>query len=141
MVFRVAVVTLALLCLACVTVPSAGQAQVNFSIGINVGPPGYVFHAPPPVVPIPRAYVYYVPDVAVDVFYYRGQWYRPYEGGWYSARHYNGPWVYVYPKKVPGALLALPSNYRHHQHVAYGPIPYGQVKKQWKHWERDRHWD
>jgi hypothetical protein len=136
---RVSVVMLAVLCLASLAVPSAGSAEVNFSIGVNVGPPAYVFHGPPPVVPIPRAYVYYVPDIAADVFYYRGLWYRPYEGGWYSARHYNGPWVYVYPKKVPTAFLSLPHGYRHH--AAYAPIPYGQVKKQWRHWERERHWD
>ena len=118
--------------------PGRGNAGVHVSVGINL--PVYRFAAPPPLVVIPGTYAYFVPDAGVDIFFYHDYWYRPYEGRWYRARSYNGPWGYVAPGRVPGFFLNLPPNYRHvppgHAH-----IPYGQFKKNWRRWERERYWD
>lgn len=114
-------------------------AEVNINVGIHAGPPAYVFHAPPPVVVIPRTYVYAVPDAEISILFHSGYWWRPHGGHWYRARSYNGPWGYIAPAHVPRAVIGVPSGYYHvppgHRH-----IPHGQLKKNWKKWERDKHW-
>lgn len=113
----------------------SAQPHVNIQIGL----PPLVIPGPPGLVVIPNTYVYYPPEVDDNIFFYRGYWYRPHQGLWYSAPHYNGPWDHVVISKVPRSVLAVPAGYR------YGPVrehvPYGQVKKNWRNWERDHHWD
>lgn len=134
--------------------PVKSNAEVSVSIGINSPPPPvYVVPAPPPPVPvyavpappevvvIPGSYVYYVPNIGVDILFYHGSWYRPHGGNWYRARSYNGPWVHVVPRRVPRALVSLPHDYRHRHPPGRPHIPYGQLKKNWAKWERDKHWD
>lgn len=114
------------------------QAEAEVNVHINIGPPPpHVFHAPPEVVVIPGTYVYEVPDT--DIFFYHGYWYRPYEGHWFRAYSFDGPWVYIGPSVVPRVLVTLPPHYR----VApgYRHIPYGELRPNWKRWERERHWD
>lgn len=120
--------------------PGNASAGVHVNVGINVGPPAYVFSAPPAVAYIPGTYVYYAPDANVDVLFYGGYWYRPYEGGWYRARGYNGPWVFIDAGRVPPPLVQLPPDYRRTA-VVNERIPYGQLKKNWRHWEKERYWD
>jgi hypothetical protein len=117
------------------------KAGVSVNVGINVPPPPvYAIPAPPPVVVIPGTYVYFAPGFDIDIFFYHGYWYRPHGERWYRAVSYNGPWAFIAPQHVPQAFYNLPPDYRHvppgHQH-----IPYGQVKKNWRKWEQDRHWD
>lgn len=96
--------------------------------------------APPPMYVIPRTYVYFAPEIDVDIFFYQGYWYRPYREHWYRSGAYNGKWVYIAPNRVPPVLLNLPPDFRHvppgHRH-----IPYGQVEKNWKAWEKEEHWE
>ncbi len=120
--------------------PGKAGAGVHVNVGINLAPPPLVIAAPPAVVPIPGTYAYYAPDVQAEILFYGGYWYRPYEGRWFRARSYNGPWGVVVTERVPTVLLHLPPDYRHGR-AMYGPIPYGQLKKNWKTWERERHWD
>lgn len=120
--------------------PIEAGAGMNLNIGINLAPSPYVIPEPPPVAVIPGTYVYYAPDIAVDILFYGGYWYRPVEGRWYRARSYNGPWGYIVTNRVPGALLHLPRDYRHARPVNER-IPYGQLKKNWRQWERERHWE
>jgi hypothetical protein len=102
--------------------------------------PLLVIPAPPPVFLIPGTYAYFAPDVDADLFFCDGYWYRPHGGGWYRSSRYSGPWGFVSPKRVPGVLIHLPPGYRNvppgHQR-----IPYGQLRKNWKTWERHKHWD
>lgn len=120
-------------------IATESRAEVNLNIGINAGPPAYVIPAPPPVVVIPGTYVYYAPGLKVDILFYHGYWYRPHGSHWYRARSHNGPWSFVSPGRVPRPLVALPHDYRHVQGREH--IPYGQLKKNWKRWEQERHWD
>ena len=115
-----------------------GSANMDISIGINV--PQVVIEAPPAVVAIPGTYAYFIPDVTVDIFFYHGYWYRPYEGRWFRARSYNGPWGYIAPARMPGVLIHLPRDYRHIP-PGHERIPYGQLKKNWGKWEREKYWD
>lgn len=134
------VLAVALILTSGIILSGEAQAGVHLNVGINVGPPAYMFSAPPAVAYIPGTYVYYAPDVNVDVLFYGGYWYRPYEGRWYRARGYNGPWVFIDGGRVPSPLLQLPPDYRRTV-VVHERIPYGQLKKNWRHWERERYWD
>ncbi len=118
--------------------PATGNAEV--SVNINIPLPGLVIPAPPPLIVIPGTYVYYPPDVDVDIFFYHGYWYRPYRGGWYIANGYNGPWRTVGPRFVPRALFKVPPAFRR-MPPGHERMPYGMVQKNWRGWERERHWD
>jgi hypothetical protein len=115
-------------------------AEVNVNIGIGVPLPSLVIPAPPAVVLIPATYVYFVPDVSVDILFYHGHWYRPHHGHYYRATSYNGPWVSIAPSSVPRAVLHVPSDFRRvppgHQR-----IPHGELTNNWETWEKEKHWD
>jgi hypothetical protein len=89
---------------------------------------------------VPGTYVYFGADVNEDLLFYHGYWYRPYGGRWYRAGSYNGPWGFVSIERVPRVIINLPPGYRS---VAPGHqrIPYGQLKKNWRTWEQEKHWD
>lgn len=121
------------------TYPCKVNAELN--ININIGPPPvYVIPTPPEVVVIPRTYVYYVPNIEVDIIFYQGYWYRPHKEYWYRSMDYNGPWVYIVREKIPVVILNLPPDYRHIP-PGHTYIPYGQLKKEWKNWEKEKYWD
>lgn len=113
-------------------------AGVKVSVGINI--PAFRFSAPPPLVVIPGTYVYFAPEADLDIVFYHGFWYRPYEGRWYRARGYNGPWAYLATARVPRVLIELPSDYRH-VYAGHRRIAYGEFNRNWRRWERDRYWE
>jgi hypothetical protein len=115
------------------------QAGVNVGVGVSVGLPVFNFAAPPQLAVIPGTYAYYAPDVDLDILFYGGRWYRPWGGRWYWARGYNGPWVIAGPGFVPAPLYRLPRDYRHGP--VYYRIPYYDLNRNWRTWERNRHWD
>ena len=115
------------------------QAGVDVGVGVSVGLPVVAFPAPPQVVVIPGTYAYYVPDVDADIVFYQGGWYRSWGGRWYRGRGYNGPWAVAGPRYVPAPLMRLPRDYR--RGVIYERIPYDNVHRHWRTWERDRHWE
>src|SRR6266498_1759269 len=105
--------------------PNAGIA-IDIDIGgvdIRIGsPPPIEITEPPELLPIPGRYVYFVPDIDEDIFFYRGRWYRPHKGRWFRSESYNGPWEHI--RKVPPALIDLPSDYRDVP-PGYYRVPYG----------------
>jgi hypothetical protein len=115
------------------------EAGVNVNVGINL--PAIRFAAPPDMVVIPGTYVYMVPDIDVDVLFFQGYWWRPYEGHWYRSRNYKGSWRYVEPRRIPRGLRALPQDYRHRLAPGYERIPHRDVQRNWKKWEREKYWD
>jgi hypothetical protein len=115
-------------------------AEINVNIGIGVPLPTVVIPAPPPVVVIPTTYVYFVPHVSVDIFFYHGYWYRPHHGHYYRATSYNGPWVVLAPKAVPGAIMHVPSDFRQVP-TRQKCISHAELKKNWHRWEKEKHWD
>lgn len=123
-------------------VPEVGKnAWAGVDVDVHIGlPPPFVFPAPPPVVVIPGTYVYMVPDIAVNILFYHGYWYRPYEGRWYRAHSYGGPWGYIAPARVPRVMVDIPSHY-YRVPKGYHRIPYEKVRKNWKEWEHGRYWD
>lgn len=128
-----------LLIVPLIVLPLPSIAQV--SVGIHIGPPPpYRIAAPPPVVVIPGTYVYMVPDIGADIFFYSGNWYRLHQGRWFSAGAYNGPWMYVPDPRVPRALVQLPPDYRRIP-PGWRRIPYGELRRNWAGWERNRYWE
>jgi len=118
--------------------PFTGSAEVNVRVSVPLPP--LVISAAPGMVVIPGTNVYYPPDVASDIFFFHGFWYRPHNGQWYWATGYNGPWRGVAIQRVPPAVLKVTPGFRH-GHDVHDRLPYGQVKKNWRTWERERRWD
>ena len=126
------------------TMATGGRVDVGVRIPL---PPPIVFKAPPHVVVIPETYVYAVPDVDVDIFFYGGWWWRPWEGRWYRSRNYNSDWGHY--QNVPSFYREIPSHWRNgyrerrwkgHQ-WDHQRIPHKQVQRNWSNWEKDRHWE
>lgn len=135
--FFTATIITAVLVIYSFTFPAQSVAGVNVNIAVPL--PGLVIPAPPPMTVIPGTYVYYPPDVSAEIYFYQGYWYRPYEGRWYLATGYNGPWRGIAIGRVPRPLLSLPPHYR--TMPGYERVPYADVKRNWRGWERNRHWD
>jgi len=123
-------------------------ADVNVNIGVNIPlPPAIVFSAPPQLVVIPETYVYADPDVDVDIFFYGGWWWRPWEGRWYRSRNYDSGWGHY--KHAPPFYSHVPSHwrddYRGHKWKGHKwdhkRIPHDQVQRNWNKWEKDKHWE
>lgn len=119
--------------------PADAGAEVDININIGVPLPKAVIVAPPAVVVIPGTYVYFAPDVDVEILFYGGYWWRPHAGRWYRAMDYNGPWIIIEVGRVPNVLVGLPPGYRSIP-PGHERIPYGQLKKHWKEWEREKRW-
>jgi hypothetical protein len=118
--------------------PPKSHAEVNVNIAIPL--PGLVISAPPAMIVVPGTYVYYPPDVGVDIFFYHGYWYRPYRGQWFISAGYNGPWGPVAVGKVPRVVRGLPPYFRRVP-PGYESIPYGTVRGNWRTWEHEKYWD
>lgn len=125
-------------------VPTMAGVDVGVSISL---PPLIVFAAPPVMVVIPETYVYVVPDVHDEIFFYDGWWWRPWEGRWYRSRHYDSGWSYY--QRVPTFYRNVPpgwrNDYRDHrwggQPWNYKPIPHQQVERNWSSWKKTNHWE
>lgn len=126
--------------------PVSSMAGVNVSIGISL-PPVIAFSGPPELVVIPNTYVYAVPDAGVDIFFYSGWWWRPWEGRWYRSRNYNSGWSHY--GRAPNFYRQVPSGWRNNYRDRrwdghqwnYQRIPQQQVQKNWRSWEKNRHWE
>jgi hypothetical protein len=126
------------------TMAMGGRVDVGVSIPL---PPLIEFSAPPEMVVIPETYVYAVPDLDVDIFFYDGWWWRPWEGRWYRSRNYSSGWSYY--KNTPSFYSGIPSgwrnDYREHRWSGhqwdYQRIPHQQVQKNWNNWKKSRYWE
>ena len=126
------------------SIPTMVKADVNVSIAL---PPPIVFAAPPVLIVLPETYVYVVPDVEAEIFFYNGWWWRPWEGRWYRSHYYNSGWGYY--RSIPSFYAGIPSgwrnDYRDHRWKGhqwnYQRIPHQQVQQNWRGWEKNRHWE
>ncbi len=122
---------------------SAISSAIDIDIGGGVeigigGPPRIKLAEPPELVAVPGRYVYFVPDIDVDLFFYHDRWYRPYKGRWYKSANYDGSWEHI--RDVPPALMDLPSDYRTIA-PGYSRVPYDELRDNWERWEREKYWD
>lgn len=134
-----------LLALALV-LPSPTMARLNVGISISLPPP-IEFRQPPELIVLPETYVYVVPDAEVDIFFYDGWWWRPWEGRWYRSRDYSSGWVYF--ESVPSFYVEIPTGWRNdyreqrwrgHQWNVQR-IPQQQVQQNWSNWQKNRYWE
>jgi len=135
-------VLLALIC--AVSFPAAARADVNISIGL---PPPVVFSSPPELIVLPETYVYVVPDVDAEIFFYDGWWWRPWEGRWYRSHYYDRGWGYY--NNVPSFYFDVDPGWRGYYRDRnwyghrwnYERIPRNRVQQNWKSWQSKRHWE
>ena len=124
--------------------PSVAAVSVRLSIPL---PPLIVFPAPPSVIVVPETYVYFVPDIEEEIFFFDGWWWRPWQGRWYRSRQYSSGWVYY--NKVPSFYATMHPGWRNDYRDRhwkghpwnFQPIPYHQLQQNWGSWKRDRHWE
>jgi hypothetical protein len=128
----------AALAVFCLFSPVISNAEVNVRVAIPLPP--LVIPAPPALVVIPGSYVYYPPDIGADIFFYQDYWYRPYQGRWFRAKDYNGPWRGIAIARMPRTVIGVPPGFRRGP-IVYERVPYGDVKRNWRVWESERHWD
>ena len=130
-----------------IVAPVSTIAGINIDIGISLPPP-VVFGAPPDVIVLPDTNdVYVVPDINVDMFFWNGWWWRPWEGRWYRSRYYNRGWAYY--NRVPSFYFdvdpAWRRYYRDHNWQGhrwnYERIPDRQLQQNWKSWHNSRYWE
>lgn len=128
-------------------VPIPAMAAVDISIGISLPPP-IVFQAPPDVIVMPDTNsVYVVPTIDVDLFFWNGWWWRPWEGRWYRSRYYNRGWGYY--NTVPSFYFDVDPGWRGYYRARnwsghrwdYERIPNRQLQQNWQTWHKDRHWE
>jgi len=134
--------------LALVTIiPFPAMAQVDISINIGLPPP-VLFPEPPVVIVLPDTYyVYAVPDIEIDLFFWNGWWWRPWHGRWYRSRYYDRGWVYY--QAVPRFYYDIDPGWRGHYrgHVWYGHpwyyerIDHYRLQRNWQGWQNSKHWE
>ena len=116
---KLATLLIVLAAAAVMLVPVPAMAGVNVSIGIGLPPP--IVAAPPDVVVLPGPPgVYVAPDLGVDLYFWNGWWWRPWEGRWYRSHHYDRDWRY----------------YRHGV-----PRFYNRVEPGWRGYYREHRWN
>jgi hypothetical protein len=124
------------------------MAEVDVKVRINIPlPPLIVFPAPPELVVIPETYVYAVPDVDAEIFFYSGWWWRLWEGRWYRSHYYDRGWAHY--QSAPAFYRHVPpgwrNDYRAHRWQGtpwdHRRIPYQEMQKNWRGWERNKHWE
>jgi hypothetical protein len=125
--------------------PASTTARAEVRVSISLPP--IIFSAPPALIVLPETYVYAVPDVDVDIFFYNGWWWRPWEGRWYRSRNYNSGWDHY--GRVPSFYQQIPPGWRDGYREGrwkghpwnHKRIPHRQVQRNWKGWERNKHWE
>jgi hypothetical protein len=126
-------------------IPSMAGVEVGVQISL---PPLITFAAPPEVIVLPDTNdVYVAPDINVDLFFWNGWWWRPWEGRWYRSHYYDRGWVYY--SHVPSFYFDLDPGWRgyysHHDWYGhrwnYERIPTKRLQQNWKSWHKDQHWE
>ena len=127
--------------------PITTMAAVDVSVGISL-PPLIVFGAPPAVVVLPDTNsVYVVPNIEVDLFFWNGFWWRPWEGRWYRSPYYDRGWAYY--NRVPSFYYDVDPHWRgnyqnhnwHGHNWNYQQVPHAQLQQNWKSWQTNRYWE
>jgi len=129
-----------------IVVPLPTLAGTNISIGISLPP--LVFESPPDVIVIPDTNdVYAVPDISVELYFWNGWWWRPWEGRWYRSQYYDRGWAYY--NDVPSFYYDVDPGWRRYYRDRnwnghrwnYVRIPNRQLQQSWKSWQKDRQWE
>jgi hypothetical protein len=120
----------------------------NNSLEANLPPP-IPFVAPPNVVVLPGTDVYAVPDVAEELFFQGGWWWRPWGDHWYRSKYHDHGWAYY--RDSPSWYRRIPpdwrGNFRNHMWGGrpWNPphINHGNLNDHWRggRWRNDHGWE
>lgn len=134
-----------LLSLVC-AMPIPTMAEVNINLGFALPPP-IVVTAPPDVIVMPyTSDVYVAPDLTVDLYFWNGWWWRPWEGRWYRSHYYDRGWAYY--NNVPSFYFDVDPGWRGYYRAHswnghqwnYQRIHNQRLKQNWKSWQNNRYW-
>ncbi|MFH2011735.1 MAG: hypothetical protein ABIJ37_03370 [Pseudomonadota bacterium] len=130
-----------------IVAPARTMAEIDVRVGISL-PPLILFGSAPDVVVLPETdNVYVVPSIGVDLFFWSGWWWRPWEGRWYRSRYYDRGWAYY--DRVPVFYFDVEPGWRNHyrDHSWYNHrwehkrIPNQELQRNWKNWQKNRYWE
>jgi len=102
----------------------------------------------PDVIPLPETdNVYVVPDLDIDVFFWNGWWWRPWQGGWYHSRYYRRGWGHY--GGIPTFYYDVDSEWREYYRDRkwngnpwyYERIYHRDLHQNWQQWRNDQHWE
>jgi len=131
----------------CVTTPR--PYYDDYAGGGSYGPPPIGSHYSPNMVVIPDTNdVYFASDLAAELFFWNGLWWRPWRGSWYYSRDYNRNWSY-FRSGIPRFYYDIDPHWReyyqnrdwHGHRWDYERIPSHKLQKNWEKWQKDRYWE
>ncbi len=130
------------LLLGCLAIPATSRAALP-PIPL---PPPLLLPVPPPVVILPDTDVYVAADLADDLFFSAGWWWRPWHGRWYRSRSYDRGWVHY--RGTPHFYRTVPRDWRDDYRARrwgggawdYQLIPQARLKRNWSHWQSSGYW-
>ena len=132
---KLALITLLLLCSLWTPRLIAGSG-----VDISINLPQVQIKDEPEMAVIPGTNIYYIYGYEHDYFFYGGYWWRLHENRWYRAHHYNGKWKYRKNNYVPASFKKLSPEWRK-MTTTHSGIKYQDMKKNWKRWDKEKHWD
>jgi hypothetical protein len=136
-----------LLSAAALAASCAGPGYVGVGVRVGTPLPHIVLAGPPDVIVIPGTYVYVVPDLDADLYFYSGWWWYLWEGSWYRSRYYDSGWIRY--RSVPSFYRTIPRDWRRYYSGRnwegyswnYQRIPERELRSNWKSWSSRRYWE
>jgi hypothetical protein len=128
---------LAVLLLSCLWTP---RLIAGSGVDVNINLPLVQIKSEPEMAVIQGTNIYYIIGYEQDYFFYGGYWWRTHDNRWYRAHHYNGKWKYRKNMYVPASFKKLPPDWRK-KNTTHSGIKYQDMKKNWKKWDKEKHWD
>ncbi|HEX2966427.1 MAG TPA: hypothetical protein VHO84_11600 [Syntrophorhabdaceae bacterium] len=130
-----------------VIAPLQSMARVDVSVNIGLPPP-IAFVQPPEVIVLPNTdSVYAVPGLDIDLFFWNGWWWRPWQGHWYRSRFYDRGWAFYsgipvfYTYVDPGWRVYYNDHNWRGSYWSYRRIPHHDLQSNWRRWHNDRYWE
>lgn len=97
-------IMLLIVCSGCAPIVGAdGVTRVGVSMDFRSAPPPprIVYGYEPELYEVPGTSVYVTTDSDYDLCRYGGSWFLSYQGYWYRAQDYRGPFVAIDVRRVP----------------------------------------
>ncbi|HYC56664.1 MAG TPA: hypothetical protein VEL28_17170 [Candidatus Binatia bacterium] len=138
-------ILLGVVILAEIAVATPAAAQLSVHVGIPLPPP-IVFAGPPQVVVLPGHDIYVAPDIAEEVYFVDGFWWRPWQGRWYRSHAYDSGWAAYssVPHFYGNVRQGWRDDYRNRrwegQAWNYERMPHDRVEQNWSSWKSNNYW-
>jgi hypothetical protein len=110
-------------------VARAGELRIGMQV--DIGHLGIQIGSPPPLVVVPRTYVYQAPSLPYNYFVYQKRHYLFHDGNWLSAKRHGGPWTVIALEQVPRSVRGVPVEYYRNKPghwKQHGPPPWAEAR-------------